>query len=79
MKAEGPRVPLESTVLIGLLRFGCGFGFGLFVAFLFSLKAGPVPKPLVVAIGAFFGLLAVALWRWFSVIVNETLRPTNWQ
>ena len=79
MNRGGPRVPAEVTILIGLFRFACGFGLGLVVAFLFSLKAGAIPKPLVLGIGAFFGVLAVALWRWFEIIVNETLRPTNWQ
>jgi hypothetical protein len=73
-----PRVPFGTTVLIGVFRFVCGCLVGLLVAYAFSVAKGALPRPAVIGITAFFGLLAVFLWRRFEMIVDATFRPHNW-
>jgi hypothetical protein len=59
-------------------RFLVGAVLGLPVAVLFFWKGGGFDLSWFVGILAFFGLVAVAFWRWLGMIINAVFAPSNW-
>jgi hypothetical protein len=59
-------------------RFLVGVLLGIPVAALFFWKVGGFDSSWAIGILVLSGLAAVALWRWFGMILDAIFTPANW-